>query len=553
MQTLTRSALASLWLVSLLPPVGCSSTDPKPPADQAGEVEDPPPAGEGRFLLELGANKLPLAQGEGDALKVTIEREGGFEGAVEIRAVGLPEGVTAKPLTIASDETEAVLELSAERGAPHSLPTHVVIRGESDELRGERELTVTVCGAPGAVDTSFQGGKVMVPVGGADAYAYAMAAQPDGKLLVVGTSHQNGGDFALLRFERDGAIDESFGEAGVSTTEIGSGADVARAVAVDREGRIVVAGTTTSATHGLDFAVARYRSDGQLDPTFGQEGKAIVSFGDGADTAYALALQADGKIVVAGDASRDDAGSGLDFALARLSEDGQLDESFGDGGMTTQSIATLGARDSIYALSLQTLEGEQRIVAAGGEGDFALARFRADGSLDPSFGEQGKLSGLFGSVIGAARALALTAENQIVVAGHSQHDFALAKLTEGGELARDFGDEGKVVTAVSRDNWDEAHGVGVEADGKLLVAGWTYEGAGSSGNTALLRYDAGGRLDRSFGDGGVVITEVAAPSKADQGSALLIQPDERVPSERILVAGFASGGFSQFALTRFWR
>jgi uncharacterized delta-60 repeat protein len=129
----------------------------------------------------------------------------------------------------------------------------------------------------------------------------------------------------------------------------------------------------------------------------------------------------------------------------------------------------------------------------------------------------------------------------------------LAKLGKSGSPDAAFGENGKVLTAVSKDNWDEAQGLAVEADGKLLVAGWTYEGNSSSGNTTLLRYDADGALDPGFGEAGIVITEVAAATKADQGSALLISPDERVPSERILVAGSASASFSQFALTRFWR
>src|SRR5207344_3638610 len=96
--------------------------------------------------------------------------------------------------------------------------------------------------------------------------------------------------------------------------------------------------------------------------------------------------------------------------------------------------------------------------------------------LDETFGEQGKITGLFGSTIGAARALALTAEGEIVVAGHAQHQFALAKLRKSGSLAAEFGVDGKVVTQVSDSNWNEAQGLGVQADGKLLVAGWTYEG-----------------------------------------------------------------------------
>src|SRR6478609_9033293 len=553
MNNLTRSALASLVLVSLFPQLACSgsgsettaSPDPKP-----GEMTPP---GEGRFLLTLEASKLPVLQGDSATVKVSVERKDGFEGPVEVSAEGLPRGVVAAPLTISADETSAELELSATDSAPHSLPTQVEIHGKSEDLSDSRELSVTVYGPPGSVDTSFQGGKVLVPVGGTDAYAYAMAAQPDGKILVAGTSHDHAGDFTVLRFTRDGELDASFGSAGVVTTEVGPSADVARAIAVDDQGRIVVAGSANGTASGLDFAVVRYLADGKLDEGFGSKGKTIVSFGDDADTAYSLLLQSDGKIVIGGDSSRGSSQTGLDFALLRLDTDGKPDSSFGEAGLVTSSIAKLSARDSIYALALQTIDGEERIVAAGGEGDFMLARFRSDGALDETFGEQGKVAGLFGSTIGAARALSITPEGEIVVAGHAQHDFALAKLRKSGSLDPAFGVDGKVLTAVSKDNWDEAQGLAREADGKLLVAGWTYEGNSSSGNTALLRYDADGALDPSFGQAGIVITEVAAPTKADQGSALLISPDERVPSERILVAGFASVSFSQFALTRFWR
>ncbi|MEI9953760.1 MAG: hypothetical protein WDO74_33470 [Pseudomonadota bacterium] len=553
MYHLTRSVIASLCLISLFPQLGCSGSDPKtaPLDPEPGQMTDPPP-GEGRFLLSLETNKLPVLQGERVSLQVSVERKGGFEGPVDVSAQGLPRGVVARQLTIAADETSAELELWAADSAPHSLPSRVEIHGKAENLEDTRELTVTVYGRPGSIDTSFQGGKVLVPVGGTDAYAYAMTAQPDGKLLVAGTSHDHNGDFTVLRLTRDGELDTSFGSAGLVTTEVGQGADVARAIAVDDAGRIVVAGTASGAV-GLDFAILRYQPNGTLDESFGSKGKTIVSFGDDADTAYALALQSDGKIVIGGDSNRASGQTGLDFALLRLDANGKPDSSFGDAGLVTTSVATLGGRDSIYALAVQEIAGEERIVAAGGEGDFMLARFHADGSLDDSFGEQGKVTGLFGSTIGAARALALTAEGEIVVAGHAQHDFALAKLQKSGSLATEFGVDGKVVTPVSKSNWDEAHGLAVEADGKLLVAGWTYEGNSSSGNTALLRYDARGTLDASFGEQGVVITEVAAPSKADQGSALLIAPDERVPSERILVAGFANGSFSEFAVTRFWR
>jgi uncharacterized delta-60 repeat protein len=162
------------------------------------------------------------------------------------------------------------------------------------------------------------------------------------------------------------------------------------------------------------------------------------------------------------------------------------------------------------------------------------------------------VSQLFGSTIGAAHAVAVSDDDELIVAGHAQHNFALAKLALDGTLFEGFGEKGKVVTAVG-DNWNEAHALGLDEAGKILVAGWTYEGNSTSGNTTLARYAKDGVLDESFGDAGIVLTDVAAPSKPDQGSALLISPDERVPSERILVGGYANRGFAQFAVTRFWR
>src|ERR1041384_5282706 len=225
----TRSTFASIWLVSLLP-LPCSGNDLKtasPPDEEPGMME-PEPSTDGKFLLRLEAPKLPILQGTSESLKVKVERQNGFEGDVVITTSDWPSGAAANALTIAADEAEGVLDLAAPGTAPHSLPTTVKVSGKSGKLTDTREVTVTVYGAPGSVDTSFEGGKVMVPVGGADAYAYALAAQSDGKLVVAGTNHENHGDFALLRLTQDGEIDEAFGDQGQVSTQAGEGADGAR-------------------------------------------------------------------------------------------------------------------------------------------------------------------------------------------------------------------------------------------------------------------------------------------------------------------------------------
>jgi uncharacterized delta-60 repeat protein len=546
----------SAYLLAALALAACSGSDSNPPASDPPPTEmpdDEPPVDEPSFELSLSVDKLPVLQGTSERLEVTVTRKNGFIGAIQLAEAGLPEGAGLEPVTIEEGEDKVTIEVSADDSAPHSLPTSVEIIGTAGELSASKKLTVTVYGPPGSLDTSFSGGIVTVPMSGSDDYAYAMAVQADGKIVVAGRNYDNLGDFAVLRLERDGKLDASFGEGGKVSVELGEGADVGRAVAVQEDGKIVVAGSTDSGTTGVDFGLIRLLPDGSLDEDFGEGGKVSTSFSEDADTAYAMLIQADGKIIVAGDAQGGTSETGLDFALARYNEDGSLDEDFGEGGKVTTPISESSARDSVYALAFQDVEGEARIVAVGGEGDFSVARYGEDGSLDATFADGGKLGAINGSTIGAAQAVAIDEENRIVVAGHDMNDFALVRLTADGEPDASFGEEGRVVTKLSEDNWDRAQGLAIEADGKLVAGGWVYEGGSSAGNFALVRYDADGERDPGFGDEGVVITEVVGPMKRDEGSAVLLQTDERVPTVRVLLAGWANVSDSDFAVTRFWR
>jgi uncharacterized delta-60 repeat protein len=549
MSSLRHSFPFALVVLSLAAGLGCgSSAGPASPDTQP----PPPPAG---FTLALGGDKLPVLQGATATVEVTVTREAGFTEAVTVTAGGLPAGATLVPVTIAAGETHATLTVTAAAEAPHSLPTPVTVRGAAGALEATRPLTVTVTGAPGALDTSFAGGRVVVPMGASDDYAFAMAVQPDGKLIVAGRAAEHRGDLALLRLERDGTPDATFGSGGKVLTDVAGGADTAYAVALQPDGKIVVAGSATVGT-GLDFVVARYLPDGALDTGFGSAatlGLVTTAFGADADTAYALLVQRDGKIVVGGDSYQGTA-TGVDFALARFDASGALDPTFGDAATPGKAVTPLagnGGRDTIYALALQ----EERIVAAGGEGDFALARYTANGQLDATFGTNGKVRALYGSVIGAARAVTVASDGKLLVAGNQQHDFALVRLSATGQLDPTFGGSaaGKVVTPLSVDNDDEARGLALDATGKIVVAGWAYEGVTTSGNFALARYASDGLLDPSFGGTGTVITPVAAGTKADQATAVLLQIDERIPAVRVVAAGSANGSNNDFAITRYWQ
>jgi uncharacterized delta-60 repeat protein len=558
--SLAFSSLAALAILAALAAglAACSGS----PATMEPEPDPTPTAS---FQLALSAEKLPVLTGGTATIDVTVTRGTGFTGAVTVTPVGLPLDVVGvlEPATIEPGQTRTTLTIEADPAAPHSLPTAVTIRGSAGGKTVEKSLTVTVYGPPGSLDTSFaSGGKVVLPVGTSDDYGYAMALQPDGKIVVAGRAAENRGDFALIRLDRDGTLDPTFGPAtspGKVLTDFAGASETAYAIAVQADGKIVVAGTTTLTASGQDFALARYLPDGSLDAGFGSGGKVTTAFSADSDTAYALLVQADGKIIVGGDTNKGSSATGVDFALARYDASGALDPSFGSGGKVITSLAAYSGRDSIYALSFQELEGEARILAAGGEGDFSVARYRANGALDVSFGAAGtgKVTALMGSVIGAARAVRATADGKVVLAGHVSHDFALVRLGTDGRVDATFGaaaTPGKVITAVQASNWDEAQGLALDGDGKIVVAGWAYEASSSAGNFAVLRYSADGALDPTFGGTGVVVTPVASGTRADQGSALLLQSDDRIPAVRVLVAGYANGGSnSDFAVTRYWR
>jgi uncharacterized delta-60 repeat protein len=319
----------------------------------------------------------------------------------------------------------------------------------------------------GSLDTSFDSdGKVTTDFG-AFAGALAVAVQPDGRIVAAGES---GGDFALARYNRDGSLDTSFDSDGKVTTDFG-GSEVATAVAVQPDGRIVAAGFRDL----VDFALARYNRDGGLDTTFDSDGKVTTDFG-AAEDASAVAIQPDGRIVAAGESQ---GGFGRDFALARYNVDGSLDTSFDSDGKVTTDFGVLDAASDV------AIQPDGRIVAAGNSGgfgfsrDFALARYNRDGSLDTSFDSDGKVTTDFGGSE-VATAVAVHPDGRCVAAGGSDEDFALAGYKVDGSLDTSFDSDGKVTTDFG--GFEFASDVAIQPDGRIVAAG------NSGGDFALARY-----------------------------------------------------------------
>ena len=406
---------------------------------------------------------------------------------------------------------------------------------------------VTRYNADGSPDKSFgpnHNGQLVTPFA-QPAAATAVALEGDGKILVAGYTRDLAtvsGDFALARYNKDGSLDTTFGTGGVVTASfgaqiVGDTLDVATSIAIDGAGRIVLGGYTgdrvTAEADGIFangvFALARYTANGTLDKTFGSGGKVVTDFGgNGASGIEALALDAQGRIVVAGYTvvGQDSAGMPVtNFALARYTTNGTLDKTFGSGGEVATSF---GADDGDLANGL-VIQPDGKIVAAGqvlngdtGANAFALVRYTAGGSLDTTFGTGGTVATDFrGNGNSGINAVALDGQGRIVVAGYTHEGsfalssaptFAVARYTSTGSLDKTFGSGGEIATGF-QGAWVSALGIARGANGQLLVVGgfFDFAGAGGQGDFALVRYSAGGGLDKSFGSGGRVSTAFTAP------------------------------------------
>jgi uncharacterized delta-60 repeat protein len=327
-------------------------------------------------------------------------------------------------------------------------------------------------------------------------------------------AHDSG--FGLARYTADGVLDQSFGNGGLVVTRSTQRSFVANALALQSDGRILVAGMVSDlATASLQLAVARYTPDGSVDAGFGAAGVAATPVGAAGAGATALALQSDGKVLVAGTAYAHGP-TADEFALARFTADGQLDQTFGGAGIVTTHIGLNGA-----AVQAVVLQRDERILVAGTafsngptDDDFALVRYTPDGRLDAAFGNGGTVTTDFGSgeadprpALDRAGGVAVQSDGRIVVGGSTRGDhqaFAIARYTPDGSLDSSFGVDGKTQIPAAE---AQVYTVIVQPSGDLVLAGTA--GAPSGGSTApfaLARLHADGRPDLGFGSNGVVTT-----------------------------------------------
>lgn len=389
------------------------------------------------------------------------------------------------------------------------------------------------CGAvdPGDLDVGFSGdGLAVFRVGSDDDHGFAIAVQSDDKVVVAGSQLDGDENFALIRLTSAGALDTTFSVDGRATATFLGGDDRAFAVAVQADGKIVSAGFATPAGNA-DFAVARHTAGGVLDTGFHNDGRVTTLIGAGDDVGRALAIQSDGKILVAGYSWN---GSDDDFALVRYASDGSLDAGVGaldgDGKLTTDFA---GADDRAMAIAVQP---DGRILVGGTSGtDIALVRYEPDGDLDTSFGTGGSVITDLGG-IEQGFALALQTDGRILLAGSRAdaggEDAIVLRYDSDGTLDTAFDDDG-VQTVPFSTGPDRAYAIRLQNDGDILVGG-VAEGAADN-DFALARLTSDGALDVDFGTDGMVLTDFGAGD--DVAQALALQS-----TGRILLAGYAANG-----------
>lgn len=395
----------------------------------------------------------------------------------------------------------------------------------------------------GSLDISFGTGGMVSTLIQSSAWASSLAIQADGKLVTVGAS-ENGTsiNFAVARYNQDGSLDNSFDSDGLVTTAIGAGLSAsAHSVAIQSDGKIVVAGTSHNGTYKT-FTLVRYNTDGSPDHSFNSTGIVITAIGLKDSEIYAVAIQSDGKIVVAG-ISRFIKNQ---FTLARYNIDGSLDNSFDTDGIATTSEGIGNGVLNVKSLVLQT---DGKIVVGGtcfsssvSYPNFVVLRYNSIGSLDSSFDADGIAFTKVGDVNDQLSSLAIQSDGKILLAGYTNEGvqkIALVRYHSVGGLDSSFNDDGIVTTAIEFKN-ASSHAMALQADGKIIVAGK------SAGGFTIMRYNINGNPDSSFDADGIVTTQIK--SNLDHAKAVVIQSDGKIVAAGYCMPTF---GYSSFALARY--
>ena len=341
------------------------------------------------------------------------------------------------------------------------------------------------------------------------------------RVVLLGAIFSMGWNLSLCQ---PGACDTIFGNNGIVVTKIGPGTDVALSTIVQEDQKIVSAGYSFDEGQ-RKFTLIRYDTLGIPDPNFGNNGLAFVSFGTGKSVGTSLILQPDQKLVLSGYANN---GAFNDFALARFNTDGTLDQSFGNEGKIVTSF------NSYSIIKSSALDALQRIIVAGTTGDgpvspgnhvFAICRYLSTGKIDSTFGDGGKvLTHISNDAV--ATSVAIQTDGKIVVSGYSYIGyttvFTVVRYNTDGSFDQSFGDAGIVLTSIGISS--SPNSMVIQSDGRIVVVGNSFDG--QKNNLAIVRYNSDGMLDSLFAENGVKLLNVS--SNDNFARSVILQPDHKI-------------------------
>lgn len=391
-------------------------------------------------------------------------------------------GTAGKVITHAADEDEAY-DITIQ-------PDGRIIVVGNCKYGDDQDIVLIRYNADGTLDNSFDLDGIVVTPLEQNQFAQSVIVLSDQKILVGG--YQTVGtksDLLLLRYHRDGNPDLSFDLDGFMVVNLGSSKDYIYSLATQPDGKIIVAGSTSNGAGAKnDFLLMRYNYDGSVDTTFGIDGESATDFGYSKDYGQAMIFQPDGKILVAGYSSAFE--SDDDLAIARFDFDGHLDTTFGTNGKVTRDVS--GFDDELLSIALQA---DGKILAAGrtnsgAQLDFALIRYNANGSVDNTFNDSGLVVMSTGATVEIAYKVLVQGDQKIITTGYraglASADFVITRYNTDGSIDSTFDSDGIVLTDFGTTS-DRAYTAIMQADGKLIAAGYTYNGIDY--DFAVVRYD----------------------------------------------------------------
>ena len=397
----------------------------------------------------------------------------------------------------------------------------------------------------GTLDSTFGlNGIAALPIGTGS----SLVIQEDAKIVLGGN---NGGIFLLGRFHPNGIIDSTFGDNGITEIVTGLGLSQMESITITSEGKIIMGGTSLNNSGQWSMALVRFNSDGTLDDSFGTNGEVLTtSIEDGSvNSGRAVAVQADGKALQFGRGYLNSGDQG--FVTIRINGDGTLDNSFGNGGGIIEPIG------NPFPSALSGLVQPDGKILIGGysysvpaPACFALMRLSVNGALDNSFSDDGKVTTHFGAggssggsfEATAAHAIALQQDGKILMTGiaalgaNPDVYVPIVRYNTDGSYDQSFGSGGKLLTTIPGFEEATAYGITVQNDGKIITAGECSNGSFHDATIFFTRHWPDGKLDSTFGEGGILIMK--PDSQTDCSVRDVIMQED----QKILAAGsFGTG------------